>query len=187
MLQGCITGNGAHFTAMSIRRFKLFESAFDDVEQFTAGMDRLWKEKHGHNLEPRKPKAQKRVKTDADHKYCNGCERVLPVASFSVDRSTPRGLAKRCRECAAKNWKRANHHLCKSCGGWCVGQTCRRCLTIQIRVRDIEMETISTIPRMFADAYREIEIFMNALSPNLSQADRLKLLLEKVCGTSQVR
>lgn len=182
----CIKGNGGHFTAMSIRRFKLFESGLD-TDAFSDAMNLLWKEKHGHDLAPRKPKAPKRVKTDAYHKYCNGCEQVLPVDSFSVDRSRARGLANRCRECAAKNWKRVNHHLCKSCECWCVGQICRRCLNIQIRVRDVELETISTIPRMFADAYREIEEFMNSLSPNLSQSDRLRLLLERVCGTPQVR
>lgn len=177
MLQGCITGNGGHFTAMSIRRFKLFESAFDDVERFTAGMERLWKEKHGHDLAPRKAKAPKRVKTDADHKYCNGCERVLPVASFSVDRSTPRGLAKRCRECAAKNWKRANHHLCKSCYSWCVGQICNRCLFVQRTIRDNEMSITGEVLRLLNQTEQQRREEIKRLKQGKKTLKQIRLIL----------
>lgn len=175
----CIKGNGGRLTAIAIKRFKLFESAFDDPEKFCEGMDRLWKEKHGHAVTQRKPKAPKRVKTDADHKYCNGCESVLPVASFSVDRSTPRGLAKRCRECAAKNWKRVNHHLCKTCESWCVGQICRRCLTMQIRLRNSEMDIAASVSYPIWKRQREFQLFAEELANNetMRQSEKLKALL----------
>lgn len=143
-MQGCVIGNGGRLTAASIKRFELFENV-TDVDEFSAAMNRWWKEKHGHDLEPKKPKQPKRVKTDDDHKWCNGCESVLPVHSFCVDRSRVRGLANRCRECAASGWKRANHHLCKFCDSWCVGQVCRRCYFVRRQIRDSEMDITRSI------------------------------------------
>lgn len=186
MLDGCIYGDGGRLTAMAIKRFRIFEAPYDP-DSHSWSMLALWKEKHGHSLTPTKPKAPKRVKTDAAHKWCNGCEQVLPVASFCVDRSRARGLANRCRDCNAGQWKRNNHHLCKSCGMWCVGQTCRRCMTVSIRVRDTEFEAISAIPLLLQSARRELEEFIRSLNPRLTPDQRLRLLLERVCGTSVIK
>lgn len=182
----CVKGNGGRLAAIAIKRFWLFEIVVDG-DTLGDGLTQLWKEKHGHAEASGAPKRPKRVKTDADHKWCNGCEQALPVAAFSVDRSRARGLANRCRECAARQWKKNNRQVCKSCESYCVGQVCRRCLTIQIRIRDAEFDALATMPRMLAEARHGLEAFIESLSPKLSQSERLKLLLERVCGTSEIR
>jgi hypothetical protein len=175
----CIKGSGGRLAAVAIKRFKLFESV-SDPEDFSDAMNALWREKHGHSSERKIPKAPKRVKTDAYHKYCNGCERVLSVGAFSVDRSRARGLANRCRECAAKNWKQTNHHVCKSCESWCVGQVCRRCMTIRIRVRYLEAEIAGSVSFPIWSTQRAFQIFAEQLAENkrLSPSEKLQALLQ---------
>lgn len=185
MLTGCIANDAAGRLARAgIKRFLIFESELD-ADDLSAAMNEWWKEKHGHSLLPTTPKRPRRYKVSegTKTKYCNGCESDLSRSAFCVDRSRRDGLSNRCRDCASKRWKKLNGQLCESCGGVSVGQTCRRCLTIKVRVRDTEYEAISTIPLMFARASRELEEFMKSLSPNLSRDQRLSILIARVCGT----
>lgn len=181
MLTGCITDKSAgHLARMAIKRMRIFETAVtgDDHSEL---MNEWWKEKHGHTSTLPKPQSRRRA-ADPNEKYCNGCERDRDKKEFNVDRSRRDGLSNRCRECGSKQWLKANHRLCDSCGGWCVGNLCRRCMTVQIRVRDAEYDVISTIPTMMRDADRDLEEFMKSLSPNLSRSERLNILIARVCG-----
>jgi hypothetical protein len=62
-------------------------------------------------------------------KLCRGCDRMLSVTSFSIDRVRRDGLNCRCRECvSAKN--RARVEVCIDCGGprsYCSGKRCGAC------------------------------------------------------------
>lgn len=45
------------------------------------------------------------------HKRCGGCEQVLPLSSFAIDRSRPIGRKGHCRACSSvafKNWSQSH-------------------------------------------------------------------------------
>lgn len=179
----CIKGDGGRLARFAIKRFWLFESDLS-VEDFSAGMNALWREKHQKaSIIPKRP-ARYKIAAPEGMKHCNGCERDRVHAEFSVDRSRPDGLNNRCRECAAKNWKRMQGQLCKKCGGECVGQICHRCYTIAIRVREAEWDALSLIPSLVYEAQRPLRDFMRDLAEmtNVTPQKRLKMLLERIAA-----
>lgn len=180
MLQGCITGNGGHFTAMSIRRFKLFESAFD-VDELSIGLIQLWRERHGHPLtqsrrgKPRPPRAS----IPEDQKYCGTCDQPLPKTEFCRDASRKDGLSGRCRACAADKWFEHNRQICSSCGSYCVGHLCRRCTTIQKRVDEIERGIATSVSYPIWKTRRDFELFAKEIGKTkLSRAQKLHALMQ---------
>lgn len=185
MLTGCIVNRDAsRLTRAAIKQFRVLSRPVSP-ERFSEIVNEIWREKHGIQLRDR-PRPGKRVKCDPGFKYCNGCERILPIASFSVDRSRRSGRNNRCRNCVKADWKRVNHERCISCGGWCVGQVCRRCYRLNIIVRDAEHEALSLMPRMIAEGRKELDEFMRSLGANrkLSPQRRLQKLVERLASGS---
>lgn len=175
-LEGCIYSSGGRLTVFAIKRFRYFHEGVGDLTE-------IWKEKHGHLI----PKTQSRPRqykplVPLGFKYCHGCEDARPRDEFSVDRSRGDELSGRCRKCMAKRWKNSNSQICNSCEGECVGNTCRRCYSIQVRVREAEWEALSLIPSIVYEAQKPFRDFMRELAErrNLTPQKRLMMLLERV-------
>lgn len=116
-------------------------------------------------------------------KRCGGCQEVLSVDAFSVDRSRTDGLNSRCRKCNKLKWQ-SNYEICVDCGGRrsaARGQRCRRCYHWKSVVTRSEEEIINTIPSLIAAANRELTSFINSLAVSgMTKEERLLALLQKV-------
>lgn len=125
-------------------------------------------------------------------KRCGGpCKAVLPMDSFSLDRSRRDGRNLKCRQCVSDQWKENNSSPCIQCGGPRRSVTpghCRRCYRLNALITNSEYEVLSIIPSIIAESHRELKSFIGALSNNrrLQPAERLRLLIERVSsGTTR--
>jgi len=158
-LQGCI-GTNDQLAAIAIARFKLMESGRDWDEIFVE-LDKLWKVKHGHEVNPAisKPRV-KHGPLPPDRKWCNQCERARLRTKFSVDRSRKDGLNNRCRDCAAGYFKKTQSRRCNKCGMAAVGVTCIRCYKLAIALRQSDYIAL-IIPHMLRE-WREAHLSKEA-------------------------
>jgi len=176
----CIKGDGGRLAALAIKRFWLFERGVRDPD-FVEGLSLLWKERHGHPLKATrrsKPRTQ-RAAPPKGSKYCGTCEIALPLADFCKDKSKPDGQSIRCRRCSSEKQFELVRCICASCRSYCRGHLCRRCMTIRLRVAEIERGIAASFSAPIIKRQIEFEAFAKSIGEDhtILPSQRLRKLL----------